>query len=87
MALPRQKSDGFFEASGVPLRLPTMILAVDGTMPVDSPVHHLHNLLETSFSPEPAVKKWPGAFRMLVLGVGVVVPWASILGLAKLVAG
>ena len=86
MALPKQKSDGFLEASGAPSRLRTMALAVDGAMPADSPVHHLYNLLETSFAPEPAVKKWPGAVRMVVLGLGVVVPWASILGVVKLVA-
>ena len=87
MALPKQKNDGLFEASEAPLRRPTMTVAVSSATPVDSPVHHLHKLLETSFAFEPVVEKWPGAVRMLVLGVGVVVPWASILGLAKLVAG
>ena len=84
MALPKRDSDGFFEASAPMRRAQIVTLAGDGAIPASSPVHHLQNMLETAFAPEPQVNKWPGAVRMLILGVGIVGPWASIFGIAKL---
>ena len=85
MATPKRKTDGFFEASAPELQRRNLAVAADGSMPVGSPVHHFHAVLETAFAPEPGVEKWSGAARMLILGAGVIVPWASIFGVAKLI--
>ena len=85
MAIPKRKSDGLFEASDSGPQRRNLVVAADGAVPVSSPVHHFHSVLETAFAPEPEVEKLPGVVRMLIIGGGIVVPWACIFGLAKLV--
>jgi hypothetical protein len=66
-----------------PRARPPIALAREGQAAVPVAVHDLHRVLEMEFAPEPEVKRWPGAVRLLVLFVGAAAPWAGLIMIAR----
>ena len=53
-------------------------LAHPSARPVPSPVQDLQLALELAYAPEPVVEKWPAAYRVGLLSLLALGPWAAI---------